>query len=166
MSDALQIRLIDSKEETVVLDQVEVLLSDMYAYMADHGLMNSLAVDGAKKWRVGVGRTLGRLGTLVVAESDNQVVGFSRGIIRLSPDHLGNEKLGFVDHTFVCESWRGKGVGKKLFHALEEWFGSKGVSKLELQVLCGNTPAISAWQAMGFTSELLQMQKTIDKTDA
>jgi len=161
MTNSWQVRRVATREEAV-LDQVELLFLDMYDYMADHGLSNSLAADGAKKWRVGVEQTLGRLGTLAVAESDKQVIGFSRGVIRLSPDHLTSEKIGFVDHTFVCAKWRGKGVGRKMFESLEEWFSSKGVQKLELQVLCGNTSAINAWQAMGFQPELMQMQKIAD----
>ena len=159
------IRLIDFKEEAV-LDQVELLLLDMYAYMSECGLANSLVADGAKKWRTGVERTLGRLGTLAVAESEDQVIGFLRGIIKISPDHLGNQKMGFVDHTFVAASWRGKGIGRKLFDATQTWFHSKGVNQLELQVLCENTSAIKAWQAMGFEPELFQMRKRIDKTDS
>lgn len=161
MNPAYHIRLLDSVDEHV-LDQIELQLLDMYAYMSDHGLQMPLAEGGEKKWRVGVERTLGRLGALVVAEAGDKVVGFIRGVVRLAPDHLGGGKIGFVDHTFVDESMRGQGVGRAMFETLQSWFQSKGVQQLELQVLCGNRPAIEAWQAMGFQPELLQMRKLID----
>lgn len=165
MTNSWQVRLI-TRADKEILDQTETLFLDMYEYMAKHGLSNSLAADGVKKWRVAVERTLGRLGALAIAESDNKIIGFARGVVRLSPDHLASGKIGFVDHTFVCESWREKGIGRQIFKSLEQWFYSNGVQKLELQVLCDNTTAINAWLAMGFRPEFMQMQKTISESSS
>lgn len=162
MTNSWQVRLVSEKEESV-LNQIEPLFRDLYDYMADHGLVTSLAADGAKKWRGSAEHTLGRLGTLAIAESRGKVIGFARGIVRLSPEHLASEKIGFVDHTFVCQKWRGIGVGRELYNSLEKWFYSKGVRKLELQVLCGNTSAIDTWRAFGFQEELLQMRKILNE---
>ena len=161
MTSELTFRLINS-DDTRALDQIEQLLPDMYRYMSQHGLTLPLAEDGAAKWRRAAERTIGRLGTIAVACDGEQVIGFVRGVIRLGPDHLGGAKIGFVDHTFVAESFRGQGIGRKLFTLLENWFRDSGVKRLELQVLCENKDAIAAWSAFGFASELLQMQKTIE----
>jgi GNAT superfamily N-acetyltransferase len=156
-----QVRLLDSADEQI-LDQVESLFLEMYAYMSQKGLQLPLVDGGEKKWRLGLQRTLGHLGALVIAEIDDKVIGFMRGVIRLSPDHLGGQKIGYVDHTFIRAGMRGQGVGRAMFELLQDWFSSKRVLRLELQVLCGNEPGIDAWKAMGFQSELLQMQKGID----
>ena len=161
MSFELDYRLIDSAD-TVLLDQIELLLPEMYLYMSQHGLTMPLADDGAAKWRRGAERTIGRLGAIAVACDGEKVIGFVRGVIRLGPDHLGSTKIGFVDHTFVAEGYRGQGVGRKLFTLLENWFRDSQVKRLELQVLCENKDAIAAWSAFGFAPELLQMQKTIE----
>lgn len=161
MKSELVFRLIDS-EDANALDQIEQLLPAMYLYMSQCGLTLPLADGGAAKWRLAAQRTIGRLGTIAVACDGEQVVGFVRGVIRLGPDHLGSTKIGFVDHTFVAEKYRGQGVGRKLFTLLENWFRDSAVKRLELQVLCQNKSAIAAWSAFGFAPELLQMQKTIE----
>ena len=56
----------------------------------------------------------------------------------------------------------GKGVGRAMWSELEQWFRSKSVDSLELQVLCGNEPAVAALRAIGFQAELLQMRKRLD----
>lgn len=165
MTESFQVRLLQEPDKEV-LDQVESLFIDLYEYMTKHGLSNSLTIDGARKWRTSLERTMGRLGALVIAESDNKIIGFSRGVIRLSPDHLIGEKLGFVDHTFVKANWRAKGVGRQVFKTLEVWFYSKGVQKIELQVLCENSSAVNAWLAMGFKPELIQMQKRLSNPNS
>ena len=155
------LRLIDS-DDSKSLDQIEQLLPQMYQYMSQHGLTMPLTDDGAAKWRRAAERTIGRLGTIAVACDGDQVIGFVRGVIRLGPDHLGSSKIGFVDHTFVVENYRGQGIGRQLFELLENWFRDNAVKRLELQVLCENKDAITAWSAFGFAPELLQMQKTIE----
>lgn len=143
------------------LDDVEPLFLKLYAHMASHGLLLPLALGGERNWRKGVELTLGRLGVVVLARDGSRAVGFAQGLVRVTPDYLGAQKVGYVGHVFVDEDVRRRGALKLMFPVLQEWFRSKGVSSLELQVLWRNTGAIEAWAAMGFERELLQMRKLI-----
>jgi GNAT superfamily N-acetyltransferase len=141
------------------LDQIETLLGEMYEYMEQHGLLLPLAPGGTRKLRRAIESSLGRSGTLLVARDADGIVGFTHGLLRLTPDYLGGGVVGLVNHTYVRAAFRGSGVGAKLIAALDEWFVSKNVSSIELVVLTGNTDAIRFWQARGFLPELLQMRR-------
>ena len=53
----------------------------------------------------------------------------------------------------VAESERGKGIGAKLFEALEEWANQQSIHRLELTVMTYNTAGIALYKKMGFEIE-------------
>ena len=72
---------------------------------------------------------------ILVAELDGEAMGISRGdvltqdpIFRLREDH----RCGYVDQMYVRQAFRGRGVGQKLLHGLEEWFKAQGVAHVLL----------------------------------
>jgi ribosomal protein S18 acetylase RimI-like enzyme len=156
------VRLLSEPDQ--LLDQAEQLLTRMYDYMVDHGLLLPLANEGAKAWRSTVEATLGRLGALVVATAQNDLVGFAQGMIRLTPSYLGNQKVGAVVHLYVSDDYRGQGIGEKMYLELEKWFVDKSVHSVDLQVLCANSCGIAFWRKMGFADELLQMRRFLTKS--
>jgi GNAT superfamily N-acetyltransferase len=143
------------------LDDVERLLGEMYEYMQQHGLMLPLAQNGAQKLRRSMESSLGRTGVLFVARNASGTAGFIHGMLRLTPDYLGGEVVGLLNHTYVREPFRKHGLGARLVSALNDWFVSKNVSSIELQVITGNTDAIEFWRSRGFAPELLQMRKPL-----
>ena len=53
----------------------------------------------------------------------------------------------------VAESERGKGIGAKLFEALEEWANQQSIHRLELTVMTYNTAGIALYKKVGFEIE-------------
>jgi ribosomal protein S18 acetylase RimI-like enzyme len=158
MPDNFSIREIISKEDPTI-NQVEQLFLDMYEYMQHHGLLLGLADKGEKKWMDSVLKGLGRFGVLYISTVDKEITGFAHGSIRLSPDYLGNKKLGVITHVHLKEKYRAHGAGKAMVKKLEEWFSDQDVHSIELQVLGDNIPAIGFWQKMGYRNELVQCRK-------
>jgi len=146
-------------EEEFALAKVEGLFCDMYRYMKQHGLVIGLAEKGKQKWRDGISKSLGRFGVLLVAMHKEEVCAFAHGNIKLSPDYLGNLKVGVITHIFVDEEYRGKGVGERLVKGLENWFAAKDVHSVELQVLSANKAGIAFWEKLGYPLELNQHRK-------
>ena len=95
------------------INQVEHLFLDMYEYMQHHGLLLGLADKGEKKWMDSVLKGLGRFGVLYISTVDKEITGFAHGSIRLSPDYLGNKKLGVITHVHLKEKYRAHGKVKK-----------------------------------------------------
>jgi ribosomal protein S18 acetylase RimI-like enzyme len=158
METSIQIREINTKDDPG-LEQVKHLFEDMYGYMEETGLNLGLSEDGASIWLAAAVQGLGRFGTLCIASSNEDIVGFAHGSIRLTPDYLGTRKVGVITHIFVAEEYRGNGVGENLVESLEKWFENKDVHSVELQVLVNNKAGISFWEKLGYPQELLQHRK-------
>ncbi|MEN8225774.1 MAG: GNAT family N-acetyltransferase [Bacteroidota bacterium] len=161
MPDSLKIREITDRDDPVLTD-VEHLFLDMYDYMQQHGLVIGLSSDGHQKWMEGMKNGLGRFGVLFVSLLNDKVTGFAHGSIRLSPDYLGNKKLGVITHIHLKESCRRQGAGNALVKALEVWFAEQHVHSVELQVLSDNLPARGFWNKLGYHDELMQCRKKGD----
>lgn len=140
-------------------EEVEKLFKEMYQFMTDHGLQLPLSENGPAQWIGSVKKGLGRFGIVFVCVDEGEITGFSHGSIRLSPDYLGNKKMGVITHVHVKDEHRKKRSGAALVKALEEWFAKQQVHSIELQVLSANNSAISFWEKLGYNQELYQYRK-------
>jgi GNAT superfamily N-acetyltransferase len=85
-----------------------------------------------------------------VAEAEpGHLAGFIQGYIE---DHkeVKLNRWGIVDAFFVSVDCRGQGTGSDLFDTLEKWFAGQGCLAVRVDTWLTNTPAIEAYQAMGF----------------
>ncbi len=57
---------------------------------------------------------------------------------------------GYVNHAFLDEAWRGKGLMKPMLGHAFEWFRSKGITVVTLTVLHRNWLGSTAWYKYGF----------------
>jgi GNAT superfamily N-acetyltransferase len=158
MKDKLLIREITSRED-VVLPEVNRLFTAMYDHMREHGLMLNIPADGYERWLATALQGPGRFSRLIVCRSDLKVTGFAHAGIRITPDYLGNRKVGVISHVFVEPQVRGRGAGKEMVKDLERWFAEKQVHSVELQVLTKNIPAVVFWEKLGYLPELMQFRK-------
>ncbi|NQT78717.1 MAG: GNAT family N-acetyltransferase [Bacteroidetes bacterium] len=149
--------LSDKKDQR--LEDVAVLFAAMYDDMLGHGLMLTLTGDGPQKWLDSVKKSLGRFGVLYISVSEKGISGFAHGSLRLTPDFLGNKKVGVITHVFVKDVERREGAGKALVSSLEKWFADQQVHSVELQVLSANLPALGFWKKLGYQTELQQYRK-------
>lgn len=140
-------------------EAVKSLFPDMYGYMSGKGLMLELAGDGPENWVASVKKGLGRFGVLFISFRGEEITGFAHGSIRLTPDYLGNKKIGVITHIHLKEQYRGRGTGEKLVEELEKWFETQDVHSIELQVVGRNTPAMGFWEKLGYATELVQYRK-------
>lgn len=86
---------------------------------------------------------------ILVATHENSIVGFisvQRGVQRRIR-HTAYIVIG------IRESFRGKGIGSKLFNKLDLWAGDNNIKRLELSVICSNVVAKHLYEKNGFTVE-------------
>lgn len=77
--------------------------------------------------------------------------------------HIGNIKFEPIDDgagvavmgiLIGDPSWRGRGVAPEVLHATAEWLRThRGIRQIALGVSASNTPAIRAYQAVGFVAQ-------------
>ncbi|MDR1663681.1 MAG: GNAT family N-acetyltransferase [Clostridiales bacterium] len=60
-------------------------------------------------------------------------------------------RRGYIHHTCVAESARGKGVGSKLTAAALDAFRREGIPKAKLVAFADNAKGNGFWEHMGFT---------------
>ena len=72
-------------------------------------------------------------------------------------------KSGFVSDLVVANGMRGKGVGKALLAATEEFFVSNGCDRFELTVFAPNKSAYGFYVAQGFEPRTHYMMRKIGR---
>lgn len=88
-------------------------------------------------------------GVMFVCETDGQLIGAvfgTRGVARRT-------KHSLYIVIGVLQAWVGRGVGRALLQALEEWALSRAVHRLELTVAVDNARAIALYEKFGFQRE-------------
>ena len=149
MPDKMIIREITDSTDPA-WDVVGRIFEEMYQSMAGHGLELPLTENGSSLWVESAKKSPGRFGIVFICKDDDEVTGFSHGSIKLTPDYLGNKKVGVITHVHVNGRHRKKGSGTALVRALEQWFEKQQVHSVELQVLSANNSAIRFWEKLGY----------------
>ncbi|HNH82818.1 MAG TPA: GNAT family N-acetyltransferase [Acidobacteriota bacterium] len=80
------------------------------------------------------------------AFEDGKLVGFTLNAV----DEWNGVVTGYDISTGVIPAFRGKGIAGALFEYCRPQFKSRGVRQYQLEVIDQNTPAIKAYQKMGF----------------
>ncbi|PZM82983.1 hypothetical protein DLH72_04105 [Candidatus Gracilibacteria bacterium] len=96
----------------------------------------------------------------LIAEVEEKAVGFISGYLRTN-SWWTYKKNAYIDHVFVEEEFRGKGIGKKLFEKFEKWAKKNKADLLTIEVLPENTDAIEIYKKLGFSDHLLHLKKEI-----
>jgi aminoglycoside 6'-N-acetyltransferase I len=89
--------------------------------------------------------------TLVSEDEPGALTGFLEVGLRSHADGCDVQRpVGFVEGWFVREEHRGKGIGKRLLHAAEEWARAQGCREMASDALIDNTSSERAHTALGF----------------
>lgn len=147
----------------------------LYEHHRAHGMLVELPPDAFELWRASLQPLLGRFAFVLLAERQGAAkssdpaggpglaegaaapLGFVAGRVRSQPPYFGGQPAGFVSELFIEEAQRGRGVAGALLAASVEWFASRGVARVELQVLAGNDVAREFYRRRGWKEELVQM---------
>jgi GNAT superfamily N-acetyltransferase len=98
--------------------------------------------------------------SLLIAESDD---GDGLGFVYLERlhDYFTLAPHGHIGILIVSEAAAGKGVGRALMRASEEWARAQGYPKITLTVFERNRPARAVYDHLGYTAETLRYVKVL-----
>ena len=98
--------------------------------------------------------------TLLVAEEDGCATGFT--FLEHATDYFTGERHGHVAMIAVVAAAEGRGAGRALLRAAEDWARAHGYRRLTLNVFAGNQRARRAYERAGFAVETLRYVKPLN----
>lgn len=87
--------------------------------------------------------------SLFVAEAGGTVVGMALATLD-RPSKSSDEQVVDLARVVVDPAWRGRGVGKRIVEAAEEFARDRGVPFLAAKIFVGNADAVRFWERLGF----------------
>ncbi len=97
--------------------------------------------------------------SLKVAFLNDEIVGWLW--LRTEKDRSTNEKFGYIKSIIIKPEHRHQGFGRKLMQAVENYFLSKGIRRIDLIVSATNYEAALFFEEAGFEKEHSTMRKRL-----
>jgi ribosomal protein S18 acetylase RimI-like enzyme len=98
--------------------------------------------------------------TVLVAEESRALVGLIH--LKTVTDYFSQQQIAHVADVVVAASAEGRGIGKALMNAAEEWARACGYPMIQLHVLVGNAPARALYERLGYSAEWLKYIKRVE----
>jgi RimJ/RimL family protein N-acetyltransferase len=100
--------------------------------------------------RAGISRTLRQENSIVlVLEEQELLVGYLQAI---GGRYRRNRHSAYIV-VGILQAYTHRGLGTRLFQALEAWAREAGLHRLELTVMTNNEPGVHLYRKMGFVAE-------------
>jgi ribosomal protein S18 acetylase RimI-like enzyme len=97
---------------------------------------------------------------LLIAAEGGELLGLVH--IKTVVDYFSQQPIAHVSDVVVAASAEGRGIGKALMHAAEDWAREQGYPMIQLHVLVGNDRARSMYERLGYCAEWLKYIKRLD----
>lgn len=95
---------------------------------------------------------------VLVAEYGEQIVGFASASTR---KHWSGDLDGYLGELVVDTAAEGRGVGRALVRAVEEWAVASGLGRLTLDTGAANRPARAFYDRLGFVEEDVRLTRLL-----
>lgn len=95
---------------------------------------------------------------VLIAYDGEKAVGYARAEVQDVPNNRLRQ-IGHLDHLFITETYRRRGIGEQVYAEILGWFQSKGIERVQLDVIIHNAAATSFWRKHGYKD----FQKTLYK---
>lgn len=98
---------------------------------------------------------------LLVAEKNDNIIGFALGEIKKAPPVLKVKEYGLIDTIYILPYYRKKKLAKKFLEWLFLWFKSKKMKYVNLYVHPKNQIGLKAWEKYGFKDSLIEKRRLL-----
>jgi GNAT superfamily N-acetyltransferase len=85
-----------------------------------------------------------------LALDDSKAVGYAIAKINEKLPRKCDFMTGVVDHLFVTQDCRRRGIGGQMYSEIIGWFKSAGINRVEVQVIAKNKAACAFWKKQGY----------------
>jgi len=115
----------------------------------------------ADHWRDAQHRCAEKHGAMFIAEQDGKPMGWAFAYEEHGELFIAEpeRRHGFLAELFVSSEARGKGLGRALIEACENWSRGRGHKLLTIGVLAKNQAAIRAYEGSGYAPYVSLMRR-------
>jgi ribosomal protein S18 acetylase RimI-like enzyme len=107
------------------------------------------------------GRMVSKTSCVLVAEHQNEIVGYCLATISKYPPVYKHQEYGSIFDLAVTKMYRRKGIGQALIEEASKWFSERGIHRIEARVATSNEISTSFWKKMGFAPYIEIVYKEI-----
>ena len=102
-------------------------------------------------------------GTILVADVDQQVAGYSMVFTRVTSEDIedGDFECGYLADLVVLPGYRQQGIGAELLSASEDYARERGVTWFRIGVMAANTKARDLYIASGYSPFSMKLEKRL-----
>ena len=86
---------------------------------------------------------------VLIAQVDNETCGYLIARIENRQPVFAETRYGMIYDIAVNEKYRRKGIGEKLYESSVDWFQSRKVKRIELNVAISNPISMKFWTKIG-----------------
>ena len=102
---------------------------------------------------------------LLVAVSENELVGCGYIRIEASRSYHKNPLNGYIGFIYIKPTFRGRKISTSILTSLKDWAKTKNLKELRLDVYSNNDAAIKSYKKFGFKQGLINMKMQINNTN-
>jgi len=99
---------------------------------------------------------------VLVAEKDNNIIGYTVGELYFRPPVFKIQKIGQVSDVFVERNYRKSGIAKQFLDELFKWFKVKKIEYVEISAHIKNNIGKKAWERSGFSDFMMRQRVKVD----
>lgn len=95
---------------------------------------------------------------VIVAEIQGRIVSSGYATKRPARSYLDHTHYAHLGFMYTLPEYRGKGINGRIIEQLRAWAADQGLKEIRLTVYPENTPAVRAYEKLGFVPHLIEMR--------
>lgn len=97
----------------------------------------------------------------VIAEKDNEPVGYAVGAINPPEFYRTTGKVAEMENMFVAKNFRGRGIGSKLMEKFRSWAREKHADRLRVEASAENAGALKFYRKNDFEDYSITLEENL-----
>lgn len=95
---------------------------------------------------------------VLIASSKGKLVGSGYALIKSGKVYHRHNRYTYLGFMYVEPEFRGRGVVSLIINELHKWSRNQGIDEVRLEVYDQNSPAIKAYEKLGFKKHMIEMR--------